>query len=63
VPADHRGLEPGGARQLDRLRELARRHLDFVPSRRELAGQRPEERRVRRVREVNPDEHKGNDEV
>ncbi len=43
--------------QLHRLRVLARRHLDVVTALAEERDQRPEERHLRRVRDVDPDAH------
>ena len=57
VSAHDRGREPGGLRQLDRLRELPRRRLDLVPAPSKLRRQRAEEGHVRRVSKVNPDAH------
>ncbi len=48
-----------GSSPLSVYRELARRHGYFVPPRAKLFGQRAEERHVRRVRQVNPEEHQG----
>jgi hypothetical protein len=58
-PDNFLGSQARGRGQLDRLRELPRRHRDLVPARPELAGQRAEEGHVRRVRKVDPDEHQG----
>ena len=44
--------------QLERLRVLARRHLDLVALSLEQADQGPEEGDVRRVRDVDPDSHR-----
>src|SRR5262245_1355025 len=43
--------------QLDRLRVLARRDFDGVAALLEQGDQRPEERHLRRVRDVDPDAH------
>ena len=56
--ADDPMLDPVPLQQLERLRELSRRHLDLVPVLGEQPEQRPEERHVRRVRDVDPDAHR-----
>ena len=55
---DDRRIESRLTRQLDRLRELARRPLYRMAARRELFGERAEERHVRRVGEIDPDSHR-----
>ncbi len=49
--------DPVQAEQFDRLREVARRDLDLVPALAQQRDQRPEERHLRRVGDVDPDAH------
>jgi hypothetical protein len=55
--ADHLVRDPGVLQQLEGLGERPRRHRDLVPAPLEQPDQRPEERHVRRVGDVDPDAH------
>ena len=58
VPRPYRGVRDAVQReQLERLRVVARRHLDLVAPGPENADQRSEERHLRRVRDIDPNAH------
>ena len=57
VAPDHLGLDPVPLEQLERLRVVARRHLDLVATLPQEPDQRPEHQHVRRRGDVDPDLH------
>src|SRR5207248_5576560 len=58
VSPDHLRLDPVQLEELERLRVLARRHLDLVAAPPQELDQRPEHEHVRRRGHVDPDPQK-----
>jgi hypothetical protein len=58
VAPERRVLDPEHVEQLERLRVVPRRHLDFVALLAQTGDDRTKHQRMRRCRHVNPNPHR-----